>query len=203
MTDDRQLLDELAEALQPEPSEPSARHIALVRQAVTKQRTAQTAPMVVTRASRRLIVGLAVAAMLVGIVGAVLVGPALEDFRKGGSVEYSGAAQRPQGGDAGQVEVTRLDIGRVVTLQTDSLPILPKGAYYEVWFVAEEDRADDPDRISAGTFHPDESGRSAVSMTAAVDPTLYPVLEVTSEPGDGDPAVNGPVVLTTRLDEGG
>ncbi len=56
-----------------------------------------------------------------------------------------------------------------------------------------------PNRISAGTFHPDDDGRSKVELTAAVDPSKYPELSVTAEPGDGNPAPNGPEVLRTRL----
>ena len=49
-------------------------------------------------------------------------------------------------------------------------------------------------RISAGTFHPDEQGRTDVDLTAAVDPTKYPELSITAEPGDGDPAPGREVV---------
>ena len=79
----------------------------------------------------------------------------------------------------------------MITLRTDELPILPKGEYYELWFVGPGDTPAAPNRISAGTFHLDENGRSSVNLAAAVDPALYPVLSVTAEPGDGDPAPDG------------
>ena len=56
-------------------------------------------------------------------------------------------------------------------------------------------RPSEPD--SAGTFHPDEDGRSFVRFAAAVDPALYPVVTVTAEPSDGDPRATGPEVLRT------
>lgn len=56
-------------------------------------------------------------------------------------------------------------------------------------------------RISAGTFHPDENGRSRVRLAAAVDPAKYGRLAVTAEPGDGNPAPNGPDVLRSRPEE--
>jgi len=93
------------------------------------------------------------------------------------------------------VEVRKTGIGRVIQLQTDELPILPKGDYYELWFAAPGDTLARPNRISAGTFHPDENGRSEVRFAAAVDPALFPVLSVTAEPGDGDPRPTGPEVL--------
>ena len=89
-------------------------------------------------------------------------------------------------------------IGRVIAFRSDSLPILPKGDYYELWFVGPGDSPARPNRISAGTFHPDEQGRSRVRFAAAVDPALYPVLSVTAEPGDGDPRATGPEVLRSR-----
>ncbi len=65
---------------------------------------------------------------------------------------------------------------------------------------AEPPGADDPNRISAGTFHPDAEGRSEVSFTAAVDPTVYPTIVVTAEPGDGDPRPSEVEVLPADLE---
>jgi Anti-sigma-K factor rskA, C-terminal len=112
-----------------------------------------------------------------------------------GSLDLTTVLQAPVGPAAASVEVRKTGIGRVIAFESDSLPILPKGDYYELWFVAPDDRPTAPNRISAGTFHPDEDGRSRVRFTAAVDPALYPVLSVTAEPGDGDPRPTGPEVL--------
>ncbi len=98
-------------------------------------------------------------------------------------------------GARAEIEVRKTGIGRVIELRTDDLEILPRGAYYELWFVGPGDAPAAPNRISAGTFHPDENGRSHVTFAAAVDPALYPVLSVTAEPGDGDPRPTGPEVL--------
>ncbi len=84
--------------------------------------------------------------------------------------------------------MTKTGIGRVVELSSDDLPILPTGELYEVWFVGPDDRPGARQRISAGTFHPDEDGRSEVTLAAAVDPAKFPTIVVTAEPGDGDPA---------------
>lgn len=65
-------------------------------------------------------------------------------------------------------------------------------------FVGRGDTLVDPNRISAGTVHPDENGRSHVSFAAAVDPAKYPILSVTAEPGDGDPRRTGPEVLRSE-----
>jgi hypothetical protein len=137
----------------------------------------------------------AAVAFVVGAVGAIAV-------RNGGDsegiVEYAGPITAASGA-TGELSVVKTGIGRVVSLDTTDLAILPTGEYYEIWFVAPDDSPGAPDRISAGTFHPDAEGRSDVTFAAAVDPALYPVVEVTAEPGDGDPAVGGPVVLRVTI----
>ncbi len=103
--------------------------------------------------------------------------------------------------DSGRTASARVDMlgtGRVVSFDTDDLPILPKGEYYELWFIGPRDSREDPNRISAGTFHPDPQGRSQVRFHAAVDPTKYPVLSVTAEPGDGDPRPSDREVMRSQ-----
>ncbi|WP_396154987.1 anti-sigma factor [Conexibacter sp. JD483] len=97
------------------------------------------------------------------------------------------------------MEIREIGIGRTVDLRTDALPLLPRGDYYEVWFVGPGDRPGRPNRISAGTFHPDRAGRSNVQLKAAVDPALYPTVEITAEPGDGNPAATGPEVMRAEV----
>ena len=114
-----------------------------------------------------------------------------------GELELQATLGSPTGAEAA-VDVRKTGIGRVIRFRSDELPILPKGEYYELWFVGPGDSPAAPNRISAGTFHPDENGRSHVTFAAAVDPALYPVLSVTAEPGDGDPRPTGPEVLRSR-----
>jgi anti-sigma-K factor RskA len=142
------------------------------------------------RYRRPMLAAAAVAAVaaLAFFAGTRLDGPA-------GSVELRTALVAPDGERAANVEVRKTGIGRVIRLDSDKLPILPKGEYYELWFVGPGDTPISPNRISAGTFHPDEDGRSHVRFAAAVDPAKYPVLSVTAEPGDGNPAPTGPEVL--------
>ena len=104
-------------------------------------------------------------------------------------------------GDAGSasVEVVKTGIGRVVRFDTSDLPILPTGDYYELWWVGPGDRRGRPERISAGTFHPDDRGVSEVTLAAAVDPARYRRVAVTAEPGDGNPSPHGPDLLRGRV----
>ena len=101
----------------------------------------------------------------------------------------------------GRVEVVgrRVGIGRIVEIRSEAFPILPKGEFYEVWFLAPGDTQTAPKRISAGTFHPDLAGRTFVEMTAAVDPNKYPTLAITAETADGDPAPSTNEVMRGTL----
>lgn len=159
---------------------------------------ADAAPVVpIDRATRRAPrwFAAAAAAAVIAIAGVAVY--TVVDNGSPGVVEYAG----PITGAAGEGELTVVmtGIGRVIDLDTTALPILPKSEYYEVWFVGPGDSPESPNRISAGTFHPDPDGRSEVTFAAAVDPALYPQVEITAEPGDGDPAPSGIVVLDVDL----
>jgi anti-sigma-K factor RskA len=130
------------------------------------------------------------------LAAAVLAGTRL-DGGVPGSLELEATLTSRSGDQSAEVSVHKTPTGRVVDLRTDELPILPEGEYYELWFVGPGDRPGAPERISAGTFHPDPEGRSDVRFAAAVDPQGYPELAVTREPGDGDPSP-GRDVLQSR-----
>lgn len=134
--------------------------------------------------------GLAVALAAGVLLGTLLGG----DEGLPGTKEVEATLRAP-GGASARATVQKTGIGRVIDFRTADLPILPEGEYYELWFLGPDDRPGRPQRISAGTFHPDEQGRSNVRFTAAVDPAKYPGLAVTAEPGDGNPAPQGPDVL--------
>jgi anti-sigma-K factor RskA len=98
-----------------------------------------------------------------------------------------------------QARVVQAGAGRIVQLESSELPSLPRDQIYEVWFVGGGDAPGHPERISAGTFTPDDRGHTSVQLAAAVDPDRYMTLAVTAEPDDGDPGARGPVVLGTAL----
>jgi anti-sigma-K factor RskA len=139
--------------------------------------------------------GAAAAAAAVAI-GAFVVLPQLDRPVREDQIELEAVLVPPAGGAArATVVVEKTGIGREISFRSDDLPILPRGEYYELWFVGPGDTRRRPNRISAGTFHPDEQGRTVVELTAAVDPALYPILSVTAEPADGNPERTGPEVL--------
>ena len=121
--------------------------------------------------SRVWLAAAAVVGLAVGAASAWALTRHDSDDRVAGAVEYAGPMDGPDGRTvAAELAVIATGIGRVVELDTDALPVLPTGELYEIWFVAPNDAADAPVRISAGTFHPDPDGRSHVQMTAAADP---------------------------------
>lgn len=213
MTDD-ELETRLGDALAPPRQEPSAERVAALRaraeQARAEQARTEQAPVPTGRPRGRSLLALAaVTALLVaaGALGARLAsGPAgsEQDLLARGEPEFRASLAREE------VQVTldgsRAPEGRIVVLESDTLPVLPLGEYYELWFVGPEDSPASPDRVSAGTFHPDyDDGRTLVVLHAAVDPDLFGEVEITAEVADGDPAPSEQVVLRgplERLDGG-
>lgn len=155
------------------------------------------APLTTPWADRLRLPRLALAGGLAAVaLGAGVLAGTLLDGDRGlpGTTEVEATLTAP-GGATAEATVQKTGIGRVVDFSTGDLPILPMGGYYELWFVGPADRPGRPDRISAGTFHPDENGRADIRFTAAVDPAEYRGLAVTAEPGDGNPAPDGEDVL--------
>jgi anti-sigma-K factor RskA len=156
------------------------------------------------RAPRRMLWrrSLALAAAATALVaGGFLAASVLDRLGTEPQVELEAVLSPPGGGaERARVVVVKTGVGRELSFESDDLPILPQGEYYELWFVGPGDTLRRPNRISAGTFHPDEQGRSRVELTAAVDPALHPVLSVTAEPADGNPRRTGPEVLRSEPD---
>lgn len=100
-------------------------------------------------------------------------------------------------GFSAAARVNVIGAGRLVEVKSDTVPVIPKGTYYELWFVGPGDTPSRPNRISAGTWHPDTRGVTDVRFLIAADPELFPEIEVTEEPPDGDPAPSRRVVLTS------
>ncbi len=217
MPTDDDLMADLESVLTPPHREPPGDRIAALRVEVERRRgtgEAVSVPVEISavrerragRAVRRVLVGLtATAAVFVGgFVTSEIVRTSTETTpsgrREGGLTEFAGRLEAPASGRAvGTAIVTKTGIGRVVELRSKTLSILPKGEFYEVWFVGPGDSNSSPNRISAGTFHPDEQGRTDVTFAAAVDPAKFPMLEITAEPASGDPAPEGDVVLRADI----
>jgi anti-sigma-K factor RskA len=184
------LLEQAAPAPAPPPSVQARTFIAIERDAAEPP---APAPSKRSRWRPRLAaVGVALAFAAVGLAGL-----RLGENRQRGAVEIDARLVAPRpGGPSGSVRVTELGIGRSVAIESDDLPELDnRREFYEVWFVGPGDSRRRPNRVSAGTFHPDEAGRSDVRLTAAAVPRDYPVVSITREPRDGNPRRTGPEIL--------
>ncbi len=177
----------VGEVQRPEPSLPKAIEPVRSQSSQRKQRTGFSG----FTWPRRF--GLAVAAVGVVLFAGTRIGG--DQGGGAGTLELEGTLAAVQGSGEGDVAVTLLGTGREIAFASDALPMLPTGDYYELWFVGAGDSPSDPNRISGGTFHPDENAETDVLLHAAVDPRQYPRIEITDEPSDGDPASSGEVVL--------
>lgn len=196
--DEDRILDRLGDALMPEHREPSADRVAQLRRAVEDSRAERARPDPVAPRRGWSLRGFGLSAATFA-AGALVAAMALNALRAPtGEVEFAGTVTT-DGGSVIQASVRETGIGRVIRLDSDFLPILPKGEFYEVWFVGPGDAPDDPNRISAGTFHPDPEGQVEVQFAAAVDPSLYSTLSITVERGDGNPAPGDEEILRASL----
>ena len=199
MPSDDELLAALRAALEPSHREPPEAGVQALRRAAEAAQGAQASVMPMRGRRRRVAAAaVAVAAAIAGYGGAQVIDQ-LQTGTDGGVQEFAVRLRSDDGRRQAEVDGTRVGEGRVIRLKSDDLPILPKGEFYEVWFVGPGDTPASPNRISAGTFHPDDQGRTKIMLFGAVDPKKLPVLEITAEPGDGNPLPSGPAVLRTQL----
>jgi hypothetical protein len=140
-------------------------------------------PPVVRRRRRRLttITGLVAAA---AITAALLVvmrsGTATEQFR----AALAGTTISP--GASGEATLTKTSAGWRVTLRATGLPRLANGRFYEAWL-----KNPSGVLVPIGTFNQPNN----ITLWAGVPPTNFPVLTVTRQLADGNPASSGHRVL--------
>ena len=124
---------------------------------------------------------LAAAAVVVGIV--VTRGPATTD------VALAGTRLAPAASATAKLHAT--PSGLAIELDVSGLPPSPPGYYYQAWMKGPRGL------VTVGTFHL-RGGPGTVELWSAVSLADYPVITVTREPEDGNPASSGQVVLTSH-----
>ena len=82
--------------------------------------------------------------------------------------------------------------GLAVELDVSGLPPSPRGYYYQAWMKGPRGL------VTIGTFHMRGGPAGTVELWSAVTLADYPVITVTREPEDGNPASSGQVVLTNH-----
>jgi len=135
----------------------------------------------------------AAAALLIAVVSGFLVFQVILGNSPGG-VELASTSLAPKAG--GEVRGEEAGENFRVELEVWGLPELRRGEYYEMWYYREEGG-----RISCGTFRAQQEGHTTVNLTAPASATSYPEIEITREPGDGNPGTSGEKVLTGSLED--
>jgi hypothetical protein len=103
------------------------------------------------------------------------------------------AAEGAQG--RGQVTITTTSAGRSFDVRIEGLGSPAAGSLYELWAVSPRDTMERPQRVSLGTFTVDAGGGAHLTAFTAAPADQFPLVGVTLEPVDGNPARTGPRVL--------
>lgn len=125
---------------------------------------------------------LAAAAIVIGLV--VTRGPATVD------VALAGTRLAPGASATAKLHAT--PSGLAIELDVSGLPPSPRGYYYQAWMKGPRGL------VTIGTFHMRGGPAGTVELWSAVTQADYPVITVTREPEDGNPASSGQVVLTNH-----
>jgi anti-sigma-K factor RskA len=141
---------------------------------------------------RRRWVAVAVAAAL---VVALAIPGALRLFGGGGEVTRLTLVAAEGGKGRGLVTITRTPAGRSFDVRIEGLDPPPAGSLYELWAVSPRDTLEHPQRVSLGTFTVAADGSAHLKAFTAAPAERFPVVGVTLEPVDGNPARTGPRVL--------
>lgn len=99
----------------------------------------------------------------------------------------------PEPPDETTVELVRYGDRAYRVVVDGSVPPAPEGHYYEVWMIGPRGR------VSCGTFSAGYED-TVHTFPVGVDPSEYPVIQITLEPADGDESMNGTPKWEGRLD---
>jgi anti-sigma-K factor RskA len=78
-------------------------------------------------------------------------------------------------------------------LTVSGLPRVGTGGFYEVWMMRDATHL-----VALGSFRVGADGRARVDLPVTASPRRFPVLDISREPADGDPAHSGHSVLRSR-----
>jgi hypothetical protein len=138
---------------------------------------------------------LAVAVAAALLVALAIPGALLLLGDDGGEVTRLTLVAAEGGKGRGQVAITRTPAGRSFDVRIEGLDPPPAGSLYELWAVSPQDTLERPQRVSLGTFTVAADRSAHLTAFTAAPADRFPVVGVTLEPVDGDPARTGPRVL--------
>jgi anti-sigma-K factor RskA len=134
-------------------------------------------------------VAAAIVLVLLGGAGAALLARGGDDTSPPGrDVALAPTGDGPRGAHAD----ARLERA-AMHLTVSGLPRVAGGGFYEVWMLR------DPTHLVAlGSFRVGADGRARIDLPVTASPRRFPVLDISREPADGDPAHSGHSVLRSR-----
>lgn len=138
---------------------------------------------------------LAVAVAAALVVALAIPGALLLLGGDGGEVTRLTLVAAEGGKGRGQVTITRTPAGRSFDVRIEGLDSPPAGSLYELWAVSPQDTLERPQRVSLGTFTVAADRSAHLTAFTAAPADRFPVVGVTLEPVDGNPARTGPRVL--------
>ncbi|MDQ3956759.1 MAG: anti-sigma factor [Actinomycetota bacterium] len=155
------------------------------------------APARRSRATTVLVPSLAVATVVLGVLGINWRSQAdrmRDDFGAAGdTMQLVDLASSPEPPEDTTVEFVRYGDGNYKLVLEGDVPPAPAGYYYEVWM------SGPAGRVSCGTFTVGDDSL-VHNFPVGVDPRDYPFFEVTLEPDDGNEEMNGVLQWEGRLD---
>ncbi|WP_400993502.1 anti-sigma factor domain-containing protein [Agromyces sp. GXQ0307] len=172
---------------------------ASARRHVVPRRPRTPSPTANGPSRRRLWWGIAAAAAVIGLVAGVGIGVAITGVGRDGVAPDASTVLAtaeldafPGWDDAVGTAVVEEDVAGDRTIVVDLATEVPAGEVREVWLI----RADASGLVSLGLMDGD-SARLAVP--AGIDLAEYPLVDVSAEPVDGDPAHSGDSIVRGEL----
>ncbi len=137
-----------------------------------------------------------IALIFAGGVGAGLALSGTSDDGPADGVISASATLMPVGTLAPQAsgEAQLKDSGETITVRVSGLSANAEGDFYEAWLLNS-----DKGLVSLGSFRVGDDGAAEIKVPVPVDPSAFPVVDISLELADGAPGHSGKSVLRAEL----
>ncbi len=164
--------------------------------AASDEATAAVIPL--ARARRRTMLFAAAAAVAGLVAGSAVTGLVVsggdDDGPRGTVVASTRLAALPEHEGSGDAEVLGVGTGRILELDVSGLS---KGAgFYEVWLLGDGGKR----LVALGVIDPAQGPTARFPLPADLDLSQYPIVDISLEPADGDPAHSGDSIVRGVLE---